>query len=113
MDGDDGTGVVRHHKQIPRACGRRGGTFADAVTTVFPIALLDEGNAPGALSAQVTRVALEQRDFGEPVDDLVVDPEPSTATNSDFAYRSNAALSSVPPKRTPAPGRLSATDRLS
>lgn len=73
MDGDDDTSVITHPKQSPELAGGAGFTFADAVATVFLTALLDEGNAPGVPDAQVTRVALEQRNFDEPLDDLVVD----------------------------------------
>ena len=73
MDGDDEMSVMKHPKQSAELAGGAGFTFADAVATVFLTALLDEGHVPGVTDAQVTRVALEQRNFGEPLDDLVVD----------------------------------------
>jgi len=36
-------------------------------------ALLQQGYAPGVESRVVTRVALQQRNFGEPLDDIIVD----------------------------------------
>jgi hypothetical protein len=73
MNGGDDIGVATHYKQSAELAGGAGFTFADAVATVFLTALLDEGHAPGITDAQVTRVALEQRNFGEPLDDLVAD----------------------------------------
>jgi hypothetical protein len=73
MDGDAETSVMTHPKQSAELAGGAGFTFADAVATVFLTALLDEGHAPGVTDAHVTRVALEQRNFDEPLDDLVVD----------------------------------------
>jgi hypothetical protein len=75
MGGGGNMDVVTHHKQSAELAGGAGFTFADAVATVFLVALLDEGHAAGIPDAQVTRVALEQRNFGKPLDDLVVDFE--------------------------------------
>src|ERR1700679_1952650 len=50
-----------------------GFTFEDAVGSFFLSALLDEGYAPGIQDRTVSRVAFQQRSFGEPLDDLVAD----------------------------------------
>ena len=71
-NGDEKTSVVTHHKQSAELAGGAGFTFADAVAASFLTSLLNEGHASGISDAQVTRVALEQRNFGEPLDDIVV-----------------------------------------
>jgi hypothetical protein len=43
------------------------------VSATFLSALLAEGYAPGVLNSTVSRVALQQRSFKEPLDDIVVD----------------------------------------
>src|SRR5260221_13022729 len=53
--------------------GGAGFTFEDAVAGSYLAALLQHGYAPGVESRLVTRVALQQRDFGEPLDDIIVD----------------------------------------
>jgi hypothetical protein len=43
------------------------------VSAAFLSAPLAEGYAPGVLNATVSRVALQQRSFKEPLDDIIVD----------------------------------------
>jgi hypothetical protein len=50
-----------------------GFTFEDAAGAFFLVALLDEGYAPGIESRIVTGVSFQQKSFGEPLDDLIVD----------------------------------------
>jgi hypothetical protein len=59
--------------QSPELAGGAGFTFEDAVAGSYLTALLQQGYAPGVESRVVTRVALQQRDFGEPLDDIIVD----------------------------------------
>ncbi len=59
--------------QSPELAGGAGFTFEDAVGAVYLAALLEEGHAPGSGNRVVVRVALQQRDSGEPLDDLIVD----------------------------------------
>jgi len=59
--------------QSPELAGGAGFTFEDAVAGTYLTALLQQGYAPGVESRVVTRVALQQRDFGEPLDDIIVD----------------------------------------
>ena len=59
--------------QSPELAGGAGFTFEDAVAGSYLSALLQQGYAPGVESRVVTRVALQQRDFGEPLDDIIVD----------------------------------------
>lgn len=59
--------------QSPELAGGAGFTFEDAVAAHFLSALLCESAAEGIPDRIVSRVALQQRDFGEPLDDLIVD----------------------------------------
>jgi hypothetical protein len=59
--------------QSPELAGGAGFTFEGAVSALFFTSLLAEGYAPGIDDRVVFRVALQQRDFGEPLDDVIVD----------------------------------------
>ncbi|MEI6336802.1 MAG: hypothetical protein WCS87_19770 [Methylococcaceae bacterium] len=59
--------------QSPELAGGAGFTFEDAVSALFLSALLGEGYAPGVENRTVCRVALQQRNFGEPLDDVIID----------------------------------------
>jgi hypothetical protein len=59
--------------QSPELAGGAGFTFEDLVAASYLAALLQQGYAPGVENRLVTRVALQQRTFGEPLDDIVVD----------------------------------------
>ncbi len=61
--------------QSPELAGGAGFTYADQVTTRYLAALLVGSGAPGLTERRVVRVALEQRDAGEPLDDIVADGE--------------------------------------
>ena len=50
-----------------------GFTFEDAVGGYFLAALLGEGYAPGIEDCAVSGVSFQQRNFGEPLDDVIVD----------------------------------------
>lgn len=69
----------------PELAGGSGFTFEGAVAAYYLTALLAEGHAPGVANRVVTRVALQQRDFGHPLDDVIVDlagPDGGPATLS-------------------------------
>jgi len=59
--------------QSPELAAGTGFTFEDAVGAYFLSALLDEGYAPGIENRTVSRVALQQRNFKQPLDDVIVD----------------------------------------
>jgi hypothetical protein len=59
--------------QPPDTSGGGGFTFEDAVVALYLGALLGEESAPGLEGRIVTRVAVQQANFGEPLDDLIVD----------------------------------------
>ena len=59
--------------QSPELAGGAGYTFEDLVAARYLAALLCESAAPGAEGAIISAVALQQRDFGEPLDDVIVD----------------------------------------
>jgi len=59
--------------QSPELAGGAGFKFEDEVSGVYLASLLTRTSAPGTGDRVVTRVALQQREFGEPLDDLIVD----------------------------------------
>lgn len=59
--------------QSPELASGSGFTFEDRVSATYLAALLQEGFAPGIADRTVCWVALQQRDFGEPLDDVIVD----------------------------------------
>lgn len=59
--------------QPPDTSGGSGFTFEDASVALYLAALLGEQSAPGLENRAVTRVAVQQRNQGEPLDDLIVD----------------------------------------
>lgn len=59
--------------QPSELAGGAGFTFEDAVGAFYLTALLGEGYAPGVESRTVCRVTLQQRNFGEPLDDVIID----------------------------------------
>ena len=59
--------------QSPELAGGAGFTFEGTVAALYLAYLLSEGYAPGINDRTVCRVALQQRDFDEPLDDVIVD----------------------------------------
>jgi hypothetical protein len=59
--------------QAPEISGGAGFSFEDASVAFYLAALLGEESVPGLSDRIVTRVALQQAAFGEPLDDLIVD----------------------------------------
>lgn len=68
--------------QSPELAGGAGFSFGDQVAVRYLASLLGELEGPGLSGRIVSRVALEQRDAGEPLDDIIIDacaPDGSTA----------------------------------
>ncbi len=61
--------------------GGAGFTFEDAVAAYYLVSLLNTTTATGLESRIVSRVALQQASFGEPLDDVIVDAN-SPSNNS-------------------------------
>lgn len=59
--------------QSPELAGGAGFTFEGSVGALYLASLLAEGFAPGIDNRAVCHVAFQQRDFGEPLDDIIVD----------------------------------------
>lgn len=66
--------------QSPELAGGEGFTFEGDAAAFYLAALLAEAYAPGIDDRTVVRVSVQQRDFGEPLDDVIVDFE-DTAKN--------------------------------
>jgi hypothetical protein len=63
----------RNLPQPPELAGGAGYTFEDLVAARYLAALLCENVAPGIDHETVIAVAVQQRQFGEPLDDVIVD----------------------------------------
>lgn len=63
--------------QSPELAGGEGFTFEGDAAAFYLAALLAEAYAPGIDDRTVVRVSVQQRDFGEPLDDVIVDFEDS------------------------------------
>ncbi len=61
--------------QSPELAGGEGFTFEGDAAAFYLVALLAEAYAPGIDDRTVVRVSVQQRDFGEPLDDVIVDFE--------------------------------------
>ncbi|NQY37295.1 MAG: ATP-binding protein [Vibrio sp.] len=61
--------------QSPELAGGEGFTFEGDVAALYLSALLAEAYAPGIDDRTVVGVSVQQRDFGEPLDDVIVDFE--------------------------------------
>ena len=61
--------------QSPELAGGEGFTFEGDCAAFYLAALLAEAYAPGIDDRTVVRVSVQQRDFGEPLDDVIVDFE--------------------------------------
>ncbi len=61
--------------QSPALAGGEGFTFEGDAAAFYLTALLAEAYAPGIDDRTVVRVSVQQRDFGEPLDDVIVDFE--------------------------------------
>ncbi|WP_411847442.1 hypothetical protein AAFN60_09015 [Roseibacillus persicicus] len=59
--------------QSPELAGGEGFTFEGAVAAFYLRALFADEYAPGISDRRVVGVSVQQRDFGEPLDDVVVD----------------------------------------
>jgi hypothetical protein len=59
--------------QSPQLAGGEGFTFEGAVAASYLVALLGEDYAPGMDNRIVSRVSVQQRNFGQPLDDVIVD----------------------------------------
>lgn len=64
--------------QSPELAGGEGFTFEGDVAAFYLCALLAEAHAPGIDDRTVIGVSVQQRDFGEPLDDVIVDFEDSS-----------------------------------
>ena len=61
--------------QSPELAGGEGFTFEGDAAAYYLAALLAEAYAPGIDNRTVVRVSVQQRNFGEPLDDVIVDFE--------------------------------------
>ncbi|MFT6238009.1 MAG: hypothetical protein ACJAQT_000078 [Akkermansiaceae bacterium] len=59
--------------QSPELAAGEGFTFEGTVAAFYLSAMLAEAYAPGVNDHRVVKVSVQQRDFGEPLDDIIID----------------------------------------
>jgi hypothetical protein len=77
--------------QSPELAGGAGFTFENLVAARYLAALLAEHAMAGA-GGIVTAVALQQRDFGEPLDDVIVDVRTASGASGRLSLQCKATL---------------------
>jgi hypothetical protein len=87
--------------------GGTGFTFEGTAAATFLVSLLIEGSARGLFGYICTRVAFQQANFGEPLDDVIVDATRRMALQPGYHFKSSAALESVAPNQIRISARLS------
>ncbi|QUN42198.1 hypothetical protein KEH56_23065 [Burkholderia cenocepacia] len=86
----------------PELTGGAGFTYEDAVTAYYLVALVGGTTAAGLTSRVVERVAQQQADFGEPLDDVIVDAlgqADGTAMRMSLQVKRELTISSAPSNR--------------
>lgn len=78
--------------QSPETAGGEGFTFAGDAAAFYLAALLAEAHAPGISDRVVVQVSVEQRDLGEPLDDLVVDFENAQRDQARLSLQAKRSL---------------------
>lgn len=78
--------------QSPELAGGEGFTFEGDAAAFYLTALLDEAYAPGIDDRIVVRVSVQQRDFGEPLDDVIVDFEGATKNTARLSLQVKRSL---------------------
>ncbi|WP_047243867.1 ATP-binding protein [Chromobacterium subtsugae] len=78
--------------QSPELAGGEGFTFEGDAAAFYLSALLAETYAPGIDNRIVVRVSVQQRDFGEPLDDVIVDFEDVTESPARLSLQVKRSL---------------------
>jgi len=78
--------------QSPELAGGEGFTFEGDAAAFYLAALLAEAYAPGIDDRIVVRVSVQQRDFGEPLDDVIVDFEDAAKNPARLSLQAKRSL---------------------
>lgn len=78
--------------QSPELTGGEGFTFEGDAAAFYLTALLAEAYAPGIDDRTVVRVSVQQRDFGEPLDDVIVDFEDAAKNSARLSLQVKRSL---------------------
>ena len=78
--------------QSPELAGGEGFTFEGNVAAYYLTALLAEAYAPGISDRAVVQVSVQQRDFGEPLDDVIVDFEDASKNPARLSLQVKSSL---------------------
>ncbi|MBY3332822.1 ATP-binding protein [Rhizobium laguerreae] len=78
--------------QSSELAGGEGFTYEGSAAAYYLAALLAETDAPGMTDRIVHRVAVQQRDFGEPLDDVIVDFRGATGDSARLSLQVKRSL---------------------
>ena len=78
--------------QSPELAGGEGFTFEGDAAAFYLAALLAESYAPGIDDQTVVCVSVQQRDFGEPLDDVIVDFEDAAKNHARLSLQVKRSL---------------------
>ena len=78
--------------QSPELAGGEGFTFEGCAAAFYLSKLLAEAYAPGIDDRTVVRVSVQQRDFGEPLDDVIVDFEDAAKNPARLSLQVKSSL---------------------
>ncbi|CAM2069129.1 hypothetical protein SCOR_27420 [Sulfidibacter corallicola] len=78
--------------QSPELSGGEGFTFEGNVAAFYLTALLAEASAPGIKDRVVANVSVQQRDFGEQLDDIIVDFKDTNHNNARLSLQVKRSL---------------------
>lgn len=78
--------------QSPELAGGEGFTFEGTAAAYYLSSLLAEAYAPGIDNKTVVQVSVQQRDFGEPLDDVIVDFEDIAKNSSRLSLQIKRSL---------------------
>ncbi|WP_025769620.1 ATP-binding protein [Thioalkalivibrio sp. HK1] len=78
--------------QSPELTGGEGFTFEGNVAAFYLAALLAEDYAPGIDGRIVSQVSVQQRNFGEPLDDVIVDFEDTSKNQARLSLQVKSSL---------------------
>ena len=78
--------------QSPELAGGEGFTYEGNVAAFYLAALLAEAYAPGIEDRIVCCVSVQQRDFGEPLDDVIVDFKDTTENEARLSLQIKRSL---------------------
>ena len=78
--------------QSPELAAGEGFDFEDVVAAFYITKLFAQEAAPGMDGSNVSKVSVQQRDFGEPLDDVIVDFESNSGSKSRLSLQAKQSI---------------------